>query len=54
MQVWLYAFPDCTRACLYRCYGDVICVDNDMNRYSGWWYVCSVNIKYRCGMPVLN
>ena len=25
-----------------RCDGDVICVDQDLNWYSWWWYVCSV------------
>ena len=33
MSVWLYV-----------CDGDVICVDHDLNRCSGWWYVCSVNV----------
>ena len=31
--------------CVCRCDGDVICVDHDLNRCSGWWYVCSVNAK---------
>ena len=31
--------------CVCRCDGDVICVDHDMNRCAGWWYVCSVNVK---------
>ena len=25
--------------------GAVICVDDDLNRCSGKWYVCSVNVK---------
>ena len=25
--------------------GDVICEDHDLNRCSGWWYVCSVNVE---------
>ena len=33
----------CTRACVCRC--DVICVGHDLNRCSGWWYVCSVNVE---------
>ena len=28
-----------------RCDGDVICVEHDLNRCSGWWYVCSVNVE---------
>ena len=33
-------------ACLlYRCDGDVICIDHDLKRCSAWWYVCSVNVK---------
>ena len=30
MKVWLYVFLGCTRACVCRCDGDVICVDNDL------------------------
>ena len=30
--------------CVCRCDGDVICVCHDLNRCSGWWYVCSVNV----------
>ena len=44
MYVWLYAFPGCTRVC--RCEGDVICVGHDLNRCSGQWYVCSVNVEW--------
>ena len=32
MYVWLYLFLGCTRACLGRCDGDVICVDHDLTR----------------------
>ena len=38
----------CRYDCMYflcRCDGDLICVDHDLNRCSGWWYVCSVNVK---------
>ena len=44
----------CRYGCMYflatlvlvcRCYGDVICVGHDLNRCSGWWYVCSVNVE---------
>ena len=31
MKVWLYVFLGCTRACVCRCDGDVICVDHDLN-----------------------
>ena len=33
--------------CVYVCIcdGDVICVGHDLNRCSGWWYVCSVNVE---------
>ena len=45
MYVWLYVFLGCTHACVCRCDGDVICVGHDLNRCSGWWYVCGVNVK---------
>ena len=28
-----------------KCDGDVICIGNDLNRCSWWWYVCSVNVE---------
>ena len=28
------------------CDGDVICVGHDLNRCSGWWYVCSINVEW--------
>ena len=31
-------------ACVCRCVGDVICVGHDLNRCSGWWYVCNVEL----------
>ena len=43
MWVWLYVFLDCTHACVCGCDCDVICVGHDLNRYTGWWYVCSIN-----------
>ena len=27
------------------CDEDIICVGHDLNRCSGWWYVCSVNVE---------
>ena len=45
MYVWLYVFLGCTRACVCRCDDYVIYVGHDLNRCSGWWYVCSVNVK---------
>ena len=45
MYVWLYVFLFCTRACVCRCDGDVICVGHDLNWYSRWWYVCSVYVE---------
>ena len=45
LYVWLYVFLGCTRACVCRCDGDVICVGHDLNRCSWWWYVCSVNVE---------
>ena len=30
----MYVFLGCTRGCLYRCDGDVICVGHDLNQYS--------------------
>ena len=35
MYVWLYVYLGCTRACVCRCNGDVICVGHDLNRCSG-------------------
>ena len=34
----------CTRACVCRCDGNVICVGHDLNLCSGWG-VCSVNVE---------
>ena len=57
----IHVFLGCTRACVCRC--DVICVGHDLNRCSGWWYVCSVNVVGEwtppcgtppCGTPVLD
>ena len=45
MKVWLYVFLGFNCACVCRCDGDVICVDHDLNRCSGWWYVCTVNVE---------
>ena len=46
--VWMYGcmYFGCIRACVCRCDGDVLCVGHAMNRWSGWWYVCSVNVEY--------
>ena len=33
------------RVLMCICDGYGICVDHDLNRCSGWWYVCSVNAK---------
>ena len=40
-------FFHCTRDCVCRSDGDgiCICVRHDLNQCSGWWYVCSVNVK---------
>ena len=45
MEVWLYVFIGCTRACVCICNCDVICVGLDLNWCSWWWYVCSVNVE---------
>ena len=46
IYVWLYIlFLGCTRACVSRCDGAVICVGHDLNWYSWWWYVCSVYVE---------
>ena len=37
LQVWLYVFLGCTRACMCGCDGDVVCVGHDLNRCTGWW-----------------
>ena len=42
MYVWLYLCLGCTRVYVCRCNDDVIYVGHDLNRCSGWWYVCSV------------
>ena len=44
--VWMYVFLCCTRVCVRSCDGAVICVGHDLNRSSGWWYVCSVNVEW--------
>ena len=31
LTVWLYVFLGCTRACVCKCDGYVICVDHDLN-----------------------
>ena len=41
----MYFFAALVHACVDVCDGDVICVCYDLNRCSGWWYVCSVNVK---------
>ena len=33
----LYVFLSCTRACVCKCDGDVICAGHGMSRCSGWW-----------------
>ena len=35
MYVWLYVFLGCTRSCVCRCDGDVICIGHGLNRCSG-------------------
>ena len=37
MLVWLYVFLGCTRACVWGCNGDVVCVGHDLYRGTGWW-----------------
>ena len=37
IQVGLYVYLGCTRACVCWCDGDVICVGHDLKRCSGWW-----------------
>ena len=39
MSVWLYVFLGCTRACVCRSDGDVVCVGHDLNWCSWWWYI---------------
>ena len=46
IYIWVYVFLGCTRACVYRCDGDVIYVCHDLNQCSGWWYVCSITVEY--------
>ena len=33
----IYIFLCCTSASVCRCDGDVMCVEHDLNRCSGWW-----------------
>ena len=40
----MYVFLGCTRACVCRCDSHVICVGQDLNWCSWWWYVCSVYV----------
>ena len=37
INVWLYVFHGCTRACVCGWDGDVVYVRHDLNRCSGWW-----------------
>ena len=41
----MYVCLGCTRPCVCRCDGDVICVGHDLNWCSWWWYVCSVYVE---------
>ena len=41
-KTFMYVFLFCTRACVCRCDGDVICVGLDLSWCSWLWYVCSV------------
>ena len=43
MVVYMYFLVSLVLVC--RCDGDVICVVHDLNRSSGWWYVCRVNVE---------
>ena len=48
-------FLGCTRACVCRCDGDVICVDHDQNSAGGVYSVNSVGERTPpCGTTVLN
>ena len=37
IYAWLYVFLGCTRTCVCRCYGDVVCISHDLNRCTWWW-----------------
>ena len=58
--VWLYVFLGCTRACVCRCDGDVICVRQALNRVldsgmSAVWMLHSVGERTPpLRTPVLN
>ena len=53
-SVRLFCFVQAKSLCMYGCMYflvafvlvcvDVICVGHDLNRCSGWWYVCSINV----------
>ena len=47
MWVWLYVFIVCTRACVCRCDGDVICVGYDLN----WVVVC---LQWKCSILLVK
>ena len=37
----------CTHACVCKYDGEVKCVGHDLNRCTGWRYVCCVNVGER-------
>ena len=62
-SVILFCFVQSKTLCRYGCMYflaelvhvcvDVFCVDHDLNRCSGWWYVCIVGERTPpCGTPV--
>ena len=55
MYVWLHVFLGCTRACVCRCDGDVICVGALGGGMSAVYMLNSVGEKTPpCGTTVLN
>ena len=37
VQAKTFCMYGCKYACLCGCDGDVICIDHDLNRCTGWW-----------------
>ena len=55
MWVWLYVFLGCTRACVCRCDGDVMCGGYDLNWLSAVYMLNSVSERTPpCGTTVWN
>ena len=46
--LWRYGCMYLLAACVFKCDGDVICIGDDLNQYSGWWYYFSYFGLFSC------